>query len=70
MKEEDLKKKFRSYDDLKKDLEELKLNVKTDNEILTGLYGRLKQPDITSVEKKSILTDLEYHLHKVSILLE
>lgn len=68
----DVKRKFRSYEELKKDMEDLKMNVKTDSEVLHELMSKFQ--DIQSqkpvylyeqIDMINMLKDLEYLLHQV-----
>lgn len=70
--EEDLervRKRFRSYDELKKKFQELNLNIKTDLELLNELILKFRESklkeDESEDEKLTILTDLEYMVHQV-----
>lgn len=63
--EEEVKKKFRSYEELKKAMEDLHLSVKTEGQIVTELESELKQKDIAHDRLKIVLLDLEYYLHQV-----
>lgn len=62
--DEETRRKYRSYDDLKKDFESLNMKVQTDQEILTDLIEQLNKTD-SNEHRKTILTDLEYYLHQV-----
>lgn len=66
--EDEVKQKFRSYDELKKDFESMNMDIKTDAEIIEELFSQLKHPDTQRDNMLTILTDLEYYLHQVSIL--
>lgn len=66
--EDEVKQKFRSYDELKKDFESMNMDIKTDAEIIEELLSQLKRPDTQRDNMLTILTDLEYYLHQVSIL--
>ncbi|BFZ01197.1 hypothetical protein BsWGS_04236 [Bradybaena similaris] len=63
--EEEVKKKFRSYEELKKAMEDLNLSVKTEGQIVTELESELKQKDIAHDRLKIVLLDLEYYLHQI-----
>lgn len=61
--------KFKSYQNLKNDLKDLNMTVKTDMEIMNDLSKKF-QEQIKIYEDsddyiKNILTDLEYLLHQV-----
>ncbi|CAF5005362.1 unnamed protein product, partial [Rotaria socialis] len=60
---EDVKRKFRPYDELKKDLESMNMKIETDHEILTKLIKQLGKTD-NEENRKTILTDLEFYLHQ------
>ncbi|XP_046567188.1 LOW QUALITY PROTEIN: nucleotide exchange factor SIL1-like [Haliotis rubra] len=61
----EVKKKFRSYNDLKKDFEEMNIAMKTDGEIISDLLERFKKVGSDTDAKLNVLTELEYHLHKI-----
>lgn len=61
--------KFKSYEELKDDLKELNLTVKSDMELMDDMSVKFKE-QLTIFEDsdrklKNILTDLEYLLHQV-----
>jgi nucleotide exchange factor SIL1 len=62
-----VKRKFRPYDELKKDLESMNIKIETDHEILTKLIKQLGKTD-NEENRKTILTDLEFYLHQVRII--
>ncbi|XP_055868382.1 nucleotide exchange factor SIL1-like [Biomphalaria glabrata] len=64
-KDDEIKKKFRSYDELKKAMQEINMSVKTEGEIVTELTEKLKTGALNTEELKPILTDLEYYLHQI-----
>lgn len=67
-KQESVKKKFRSYEDLKEEFGSLNLTVKTDMEILGDLVGKAKDIFNTSNDEGDIVTilkDLEYLVHQI-----
>ncbi|XP_026287417.1 nucleotide exchange factor SIL1 [Frankliniella occidentalis] len=67
-KQESVKKKFRSYEDLKEEFGSLNLTVKTDMEILGDLVGKAKDIFNTSNDEEDIVTilkDLEYLVHQI-----
>lgn len=61
--EEEIRKKFKSYSELKKELEDLNLNVQTDFEIIKNLLEKFKNS--SRDEKITILKDLEFYVHQV-----
>ena len=61
-----MKNKFRSIDELKRELQDLELNVRTDREILTQLLEKYRNPDLQTKDRISLLTDMEYYVHQVS----
>lgn len=61
-----IKSKFRPYKELKRDFEELNMNIKTDLEILTDLTNEYRLPNCTFERKLIILADLEYLVHQVN----
>lgn len=71
MKRDELRKKFRSYDKLKEEMENLNLNIKTDYEILKELTSKLNQSgsQLERAQKLNILKDLEFYVHQVNLSL-
>ncbi|CAH1780538.1 unnamed protein product [Owenia fusiformis] len=65
IKEAAIKNKFKSYEELRKDLDAMNINVQTDNEIIEELVRRYNNSEVSTKEKIEILTDLEYHLHQI-----
>ena len=61
-----MKKKFKSYEELKKEFEDINMDIKTDAEIIEGLLEKMKHPNTPRDDLLTILTDLEYYLHQVS----
>lgn len=67
------KQKFKSFEELKKDFDELRLAVKTDIEIMNGILESYKElmddkvPVTEEIQDQQItmLTDLEYLLHQI-----
>ena len=57
--------KYRSIDELKKNLAELDLHIQTDGEVLTSLLEKYKNPDIDTEHRVSLLTDMEFYVHQV-----
>ena len=49
--DEEIKNKFRSYEELKKDFEGLNLTVKTDSEIMKDLFIKYNRSDVSKQEK-------------------
>lgn len=64
---DEIRRKFRPYEELKKDFQELNLKVQTDQEILKDLIEKLNRTN-ENEERKLILTDLEYYLHQVKTI--
>ncbi|CAL1527738.1 unnamed protein product [Lymnaea stagnalis] len=62
---DEIKNNFRSYDELKKAMQDMNMAVKTEGEIVTELTAKLKGPydDVESL--KSLLVDIEYYLHQI-----
>ncbi|XP_013389967.1 nucleotide exchange factor SIL1 isoform X2 [Lingula anatina] len=65
IKQESLKKKFKSYEELKEDMAKFNMNVKTDQEIITELFEELKEKKLDNERQMTILTDLEYYVHQM-----
>lgn len=61
--------KFKSYQEIKNDLHELNLTVKSDMELMDELSIKFKEQlkiyEDSDNNLKNILTDLEYLLHQV-----
>ena len=57
--------KYRSMAELKEEAKALEVDVKSDYEILSDLFTRYQQRDISSDAKLVILDNLEYYLHQV-----
>lgn len=58
--------KFKSYEEIKKEMEELNLNVKTDYEMMRELISKLNQSEkLDKPAKLNILKDLEFFVHQV-----
>ena len=57
--------KYRSMAELKEEAKALEVEVKSDYEILSDLFTKYQQRDISSDAKLVILDDLEYYLHQV-----
>ena len=62
---EEIRSKFRSYEELKREMEEMDMGIKSDLEVLQELMTSYRDPAINMETKVNILTDLEYHLHQV-----
>ena len=56
---------FRSMDEIKEDFAKMKMDVKTDIEIIKELVEAYKKKDILPGQKIDILTDLEFYVHQV-----
>ncbi|XP_075457743.1 nucleotide exchange factor SIL1 isoform X2 [Ascaphus truei] len=62
---EDIKQRFRSIEELKKEFHELNIHIETDFEIMTKLLKRFNNSMSTTAEKVDALNDLEYYVHQV-----
>lgn len=62
---DEIKNNFRSYDELKKAMQDMNMAVKTEGEIVTELTTKLKGPHDDVESMKSVLVDLEYYLHQI-----
>jgi hypothetical protein len=62
-----LKKKhqYRTYDELKKDMESLNADFKTDAEIVTELVNQFMTLSKSTDDLTPVLEQLEYYLHQV-----
>ncbi|KPP66748.1 nucleotide exchange factor SIL1-like [Scleropages formosus] len=63
--EADLRSRFRSLDELKKDMAQLDMLVETDFQVMSRLMAQLNRSSATVEEKVSALLDLEYLVHQV-----
>ncbi len=52
-------------DEIKEDFAKMKMDVKTDIEIIKELVEAYKKKDILPGQKIDILTDLEFYVHQV-----
>lgn len=59
-----MKHRYRSIEELKKELAELEVDIKTDYQIMTKLFEEYRA-DQTTETRKLILQDLEFYVHKV-----
>lgn len=59
-----MKKNFRSYEELKKEMHGLNMDIKTDNEIMIELFDKFNKSN-SNDEKLSILKDIEFYVHQV-----
>ncbi|CAH8664167.1 unnamed protein product [Schistosoma haematobium] len=57
--------RFRSYDELKKDFQKINVNVKTDPEIITEIMTEIKQDNSSDERLAILLEDLSYYLHQI-----
>lgn len=62
---QEVSKKFRSYEDLKKDLKDLELQVKSEMEILNALVEEIEAKNVKDEDKLKILEDIEYLSHNI-----
>lgn len=65
-----IKSKFKTYDEIKADMGELKMEIKADNEIIDSLFTRYEtnltgRENEMDDEKLVILEDLEYLVHQI-----
>lgn len=63
--EEEIKAKFRKYEELKEDFEALNMGIKTDLEIVTELVEKFKDENTDVLQKLQVLAELEYYLHQI-----
>ncbi|XP_002737127.1 nucleotide exchange factor SIL1-like [Saccoglossus kowalevskii] len=64
-KDKEIKNKFRSYEELKKDFEDMNYNVESDVDVMMRLISKYQQSGVTMEEKQLILNDLEYYVHQI-----
>jgi hypothetical protein len=63
--DEEIKSKFRSYEELKKDFQDINMSIKTDSEIMNELMSKYNQTEGSSLDEKIIiLKDFEYYVHQ------
>ena len=62
-----IREKFRSLDELKKDFAEMDLNMETDVEIMRRLVEKFQQEGASVEEQEAALYDLEFYAHQVSV---
>ena len=61
-----MKKKFRSIDEIRKDLEDhMGMSMKSDAQIMKVKIDLLKAENATEEEKLNSLEDLEYYVHQI-----
>lgn len=65
LKIDEIKNKFRSYQELKDEIENMNLSMHTDSELIQTAINQFNATNDRD-EKIRILTDLEYYVHKVS----
>jgi len=58
-------KTFKTYDELKKQFADMHVGIKTDVEIISGMFEKLNTTKTNLEEKLLILEDLEFYLHQV-----
>ncbi|XP_060571318.1 nucleotide exchange factor SIL1-like [Ruditapes philippinarum] len=63
--EAEVKKKFKTYEELKKDFNDINMDIKTDGEIIEDMIGKLRDKDLERDNLLTTLTDLEYYLHQI-----
>ena len=64
--DEKIRNKYKSYEKIKEEMEELNLNVKTDYEIMKDLIFKLNSSEkFDRSEKMAVLKDLEFYVHQV-----
>jgi nucleotide exchange factor SIL1 len=61
----EVSKKFRSYEELKKELKDIELNMKSEMDILNALVKEISSDDLKTEEKLKILEDIEYFCHNI-----
>lgn len=62
---EEVKKKYKSYDELKKDLEGLQMNIKTDRETVLELTSMLNSSSLDTTERVDVMETLLDYLHQI-----
>ncbi|XP_071792694.1 nucleotide exchange factor SIL1-like [Asterias amurensis] len=60
-----IREKFRSAEELKKDLDEMELNIETDTQIMKRLIDQYQRDDASMDERTSALYDLEFYVHQI-----
>ena len=56
---------YRKIEDIKQEFKELKVDMKTDLEIIQDLLKKYRDPNLVTQNRVNILTDFEYYLHQV-----
>lgn len=64
-KAEEIREKFRSMDELRKDMEILEMNVESDAEIMQKLLKAYNHSDASVETRLGALHDLEYYVHQI-----
>ncbi|XP_078724150.1 nucleotide exchange factor SIL1 isoform X1 [Lampetra fluviatilis] len=62
---DEVKKNFRSMDEIKKDFNEMHVKAESDSQIMRKLLATFLQPDVPVTERSAALFDLEYYVHQV-----
>ncbi|XP_061434519.1 nucleotide exchange factor SIL1 [Lethenteron reissneri] len=62
---DEVKKNFRSMDEIKKDFNEMHVKAESDSQIMRKLLATFSQPDVPVTERSAALFDLEYYVHQV-----
>ncbi|KAM8973577.1 nucleotide exchange factor SIL1 [Pelodytes ibericus] len=63
--DEDVKKRFRTIENIKKEFRELNINVETELDIMIKIINKFNNSRSTTTEKVEALYDLEYYVHQV-----
>ena len=63
-----IREKFRSAEELKKDLDEMQLNIETDTQIMKRLIDQYQRDDASVDERTAALYDLEFYVHQVIMM--
>lgn len=62
---EEVKKKYKSYEELKKDLEGLQMDIKTDRETILELTSMLNSSSLDTTERVDVMETLLDYLHQI-----
>lgn len=65
VKAESSKRSFRTIDEIQEEFRKLKIDMKTDLEILTNMMQSYKSSDINDRDRVMLLKELEYYVHQI-----
>lgn len=65
VKAESSKRSFRTIDEIQEEFRKLKIDMKTDLEILKNMMQSYKSSDVNDRDRVVLLKELEYYVHQV-----